>query len=145
MHNLLTDFDDIVIYIDRNFKITSINNITEKLLNKNQNNILNINLSDLILNFDLIKNELLKLINGESKNFSSRINIIDNDRNKKTIDAKFSIIMDKFNDIVGILIIGNEVKASADFIIFVRELRRIIWVGREIGKANNDRVIFLAE
>ena len=106
---LISNISESIILLDDDLKIYLINKKTEELLGESKDKIINLDLSNVVLKYDLIKNEIDKLLKYQHNDFSCRLYF------KSTgvpvlMDLKFSKVNDNFNDLLGILIIGSEVK-----------------------------------
>lgn len=107
---IIADIDESIILLDSQFNILFINNKTERLIDENLDNIKGKSLSHIFRNFEKILEEIKKMKNKEFNNFSCRLNYNTINNELLLMDAKFSVVKDKYDDILGILIIGKEVK-----------------------------------
>ncbi len=108
--DIISNIDESIILADAELNILTINKKTEDLIKKKNDQINRKNILQIFGNYKKIENEIQKIIRGESKNFSCRINYKSSDNTIILMDARFSSIRDRFNDIIGILVIGREVK-----------------------------------
>ena len=108
--DIIKSIDESIILLDNSFNIITINKKTEELINKELDELKPKELSSIIHEHNSLKKEIENLYQGEYSDFSCRVNYKKRDDQKILIDTKFSIVKDKFNDIIGILIIGHEVK-----------------------------------
>ncbi len=104
---ILENIDELVFLINSKLQILYINDAVKSLFN-NSIEIESI-ISDYIRESVNIAKEINTLMDGEVADFSSRIHF-DVGKEEYLVDTKFKIIKDSFNDTVGILIIGKEVK-----------------------------------
>ena len=79
------------------------------------NNFNGQSLSEIIFEYKQIINGINKMIKNNYDSFSCRINFIKKDNIKILMDAKISLVKDKFNDVIGIFIISREVKELQQF------------------------------
>lgn len=144
-NDVISNITELIILLDENLKIILANKKTEELIGIEKNKIINKDLSEIILKYDLIKNEADKMLKNQYKDFSCRIYFKSNDE-PVLIDAKFSKVFDKFNDLIGILIIGMEVKELKQLKLFYKlsdrevEIVQLIIEGlsnKEIGANTN--------
>ncbi|MBN2442320.1 MAG: PAS domain-containing protein [Spirochaetales bacterium] len=107
---IIANIHESIILLDNHFKIITANPCIEEILNRNKYTLLNQDISGLVWEHEEFIRELHQLFTGESGDFSSRIHFVRKDGTKTLMDVKCSIIRDKYHDIIGILIIGNEVQ-----------------------------------
>ena len=72
-------------------------------------------LEDLTKEHEEIDEKINNLLKGKIKDFSYYICIINDEQEKILINAKFSLITDKFQDILGVLFLGYQVKELRRF------------------------------
>jgi DNA-binding CsgD family transcriptional regulator len=106
---ILSNIDEVVILLNTAFKVVTINNKASELL-KTQTNFKEMHISNFISEYEKITLELKKLKKENLSSFSCRAHFIVFENEKVLMDAKFKLLMDKYNDLVGYLIIANEVK-----------------------------------
>ncbi len=106
--DILSNIKETIILLDLNNKIISVNKKIEQLVNNIQ--LKGTDLSKIIFEFDKINENIDKLKNNSFNDFSCRFHLINNKNEMPLMDAKLSIINDKFGDKLGILIIAHEVK-----------------------------------
>ncbi len=116
---LVSNINESIILLDEKLKIILINKKTEEIIKIEKNQIINNDLSEIILKFDLIKNEIDKMIKNQYKDFSCRIHFKSKDE-PVLMDLNFSKVFDKYNDLIGILVIGNEVKELKQLKLFYK-------------------------
>ncbi len=107
-NDIISNIEESVILLDLDNKIISVNKKTEELVNNT--NLKDSNLSSVIFEFDKINENIDKIKNNSFNDFSCRVHLINCKDEMPLMDAKFSIINDKFGDKLGILIIAHEVK-----------------------------------
>lgn len=107
---IIGSINESIILLDSSLKIITVNNKTKQLLDIKENHLINNDISLIIHESKELKDEIKKLFQGEYSDFSCRVNFQNHDNRKILMDIKTSIIKDKFNDVIGILIIGYEVK-----------------------------------
>jgi DNA-binding CsgD family transcriptional regulator len=108
-HEILNSIDEYVILANTEGDIHWVNQ-KAKLLVKREDGRENKDLSNIIQEAEEVKRNIKEMLEGKFKDFSSRIHFYKEGYSKFILDMKFSIVKDKFKDIVGILIIGKEVK-----------------------------------
>lgn len=114
-NDIIDNIDESIILVNNELHIMTINNKVENLLEYSIDDIKSNNISKIILEDDSIQEEIKKMKEGDYKSFSSRVHFIKKDNSKTLMDAKFKIVKDKFNDTLGILVIGREVRELKQF------------------------------
>lgn len=120
--DIIDNINESIMLLDNNKKIIYANNKT-KLITDEQD-IENNDLSKIITEHFKINLEIDKLLDGKFKTFSCRINYLRNNKEKILVDAIFSTARDKYGDILGILIIGNEIKGLKHLKLFYKITER---------------------
>jgi len=113
-NDIIANIDESVILIDLNMKIIMVNSKTNEFLDPEKLNINNTHLSEIIHEFNIIKNDIYNIVSGKTRNFSSDINFIDGNR-LIYMRVRFFLIKDRFCDILGILMIGKEIMGFEHF------------------------------
>ena len=113
--DLIENIDDSVILLDASLKIIKINPITEILINHKSDDIIHLPISKIILEHKSIIDEINNMIKDNYKTFSTRIHYIKSDNKNILMDVKFYILKDKYNDLIGIMLIGKQVKELKQF------------------------------
>ncbi len=104
---ILANIDELILLLDFNLHIISGNLKTAGLLIANptpEKNFL-----DYIREGDVVAKEIESLLQLQSPDFSCRINF-KTETDYLLADAKFKLIRDRFDDIIGIMVIAKEVK-----------------------------------
>jgi len=109
--DILANIDNSIILLDHENRITTANPRTGSLVKLD--NIAGLELSDIIFEYPRIKPEIENLKNKKNNNFSCRLHFKDKTGEKILMDTYFSTVKDRFNDVLGILLIGKEVKESS--------------------------------
>jgi len=109
-NEVISKIDELIIIMDNTFKIIKINHKAEEILNYNNEELFHNSIKKILSNQEKITDEINKMISENINSFSCRINLLTNENTIKIIDVKISIVKDKFNDILGFLIIGKEIK-----------------------------------
>ena len=113
--DLIENIDDSVILLDVSLKIIKINPITETLIDHKSDDINHLPISKIILEHKSITDEINNMIKENYKTFSARIHYIKNNNKNILMDVKFYILKDKYNDLIGIMLIGKQVKELKQF------------------------------
>ena len=113
--DLIENIDESVILLNDSFNIIKINPATEKLINLKSEDIKSSPISEIISEHKSITDEINNMIKEDHKTFSSRIHYITGNNKNILMDIKFYVIKDKYNDLIGIMLIGKEVKELKQF------------------------------
>ena len=109
--NIIANIDESIMLLDHRFSVSNINVKTDELLKLSGTDITGKDISDFIIENEVLKDEMIKMIDNEYKDFSCRVHYIrNNGEDPVAMDIKVSVFKDKFDDISGILLIGREVK-----------------------------------
>ena len=106
--DIIENIDESIILLDNRYQIITGNSKTKTLINHIK--IEEQNISEVIMEHQKITQQIEHIISGEIDGFSCRLNYLGINNNKILMDTKFTSIKDKFNENIGILIIGREVK-----------------------------------
>ncbi len=116
---IISNINELIILLNSNLKIIHVNKKTEELAGEEKNKIINKDFKEFVLKYDLIKNEVDKMLKNQYKDFSCRIYF--KSKNEPVLmDAKFSKVFDKFDDLIGILVIASEVKELKQLKLFYK-------------------------
>lgn len=105
-NEILNTIDEFVLLIDNNENVIFINKRGNDIFKKNI-----VNLDDLtnhIVDFSLFKESIKAFFNNNQNVFFNRI-FLKKDDERIPFDINIKVVMDKFDDILGVLIIGKEV------------------------------------
>lgn len=116
---ILRSIDESIILLDHTKKIIAANDKTKTLVRKKK--IEGGGLSQIVDEHALINREIETLFSGNGADFSCRLHFLSEDGNRVYMDAKASLVKDRYDDILGVLIISREVKELAH----LRQLYRI--------------------
>jgi PAS domain S-box-containing protein len=108
--DIISNIDESIILADAELNILTINKKTEELIKQKNEHVYKENILQIFVNHEKIEDEIRKIIRGQSNNFSCRTNYKSSDNAIILMDVKFSAVRDRFDDIIGILVIGREVK-----------------------------------
>ena len=112
-NNIIQNIDEAIILLNQNKDVIFANEKAKSMIG-----IDNFNkeaMVEKIKNFHYIDNKISELLNEKSNEIYERLHVSVNENKNILIDIKCSIIKDKFNDTLGILIIGKEVKGAEHF------------------------------
>lgn len=116
---IISNINESIILLDHDLKIIFINKKTEELSGETKDKILNKDLSKIALKYDLIAGEIDTMVNNQDNDFSCRL-YFKGTADPILMDVKCSKVYDKFNDLLGILLIGNEVKEVKQLKLFYK-------------------------
>ncbi len=108
---IISNIDESIILLDNSLKIIVMNKKSEDIFQYTQGKFKGEYFSKIIFEQENVLNEINKLYNGECKSVSFWVNFKSNDNSKVMMDIKISLVKDKFNDNIGFLVIGKEVKS----------------------------------
>ena len=109
-NEIISNVSEIILLLDQNHKIVFANKSAKEVMSINQNQIGSLHFNEITEGFEEINNKLNNLLGEKIKDFSFYICLIDNKQEKILINTKFSLIKDKFKDILGVLCFGYVVK-----------------------------------
>ena len=107
---VISSIDESIMILNQDYKIIKANHKIEEILNLKEDKLLHSSINKILLNSDRIKIEIEKMIIEKIENFSCRTSFIKDENISILMDIKISIIKDKFDDLIGFLIVGKEVK-----------------------------------
>jgi diguanylate cyclase len=112
--DILSAIDESIILTDIRGYIVTTNDKTKVLLG--YKDMSNISLRKMILEYKQIGEEIKRLLTKEVSDFSKRLNFYNNKKEEINMRTRFSLIYDKFEDPIGILIIAREAKEFTHFV-----------------------------
>lgn len=138
--NILTKIDDLVIFINQDYKIMTVNERVENALEMGNSHLTGKDAREIIENFNKVEDEIKNIEKKDYDSFSCRINFLKKDNEKILMDAKVTRIKDKFHDTIGILIISQEVKELKQFKAFYKITDREAQIIENViyGKTNKE-------
>jgi DNA-binding CsgD family transcriptional regulator len=107
--DILKNIDESVILMDIDYNLVTINQTAEDTL-QIENDLSGQEVSKIIREYDYLKSEVENLKQRNESDFACRLNLIKPDNTIIYMDGKVKLIRDKFNDILGNLIIAKPVK-----------------------------------
>ncbi|MFH0977458.1 MAG: LuxR C-terminal-related transcriptional regulator [Spirochaetota bacterium] len=110
--DVFENIEESVLVLDCNKKIIIANSNAKKMISEN---ITGSELSKYILEYNEINEKIDNLLKGQINYFKENITSKKDDKSKLIIQARFSVIKDKYNDRIGVLIIGQELKGLKEF------------------------------
>jgi DNA-binding CsgD family transcriptional regulator len=142
-HDAFENIEESVLVLDYNKKIVFANSNARKLIPDDARES---DLGKFILEYDKIISKIDTLLNSTINNFVENAVGVHIDKSRLGIRAKFSVIKDKYNDRIGVLIICQELKGlgefTAEYKVTGREMDVIRYAAtglsnREIGEKFN--------
>ena len=112
---IVATIDESFVLLDNAFNIVRINRAAEDLLKVNRKSLINRPFSEIIEESNDINNELNRMKSGAFESFSCRMHYKVTDSIPVLIDVKLKIVRDGYMDIIGVLVIGKEVKDYSRF------------------------------
>ncbi|MFC1669484.1 LuxR C-terminal-related transcriptional regulator [Spirochaetota bacterium] len=107
---ILSNIDRSIILLDENFCIKRINAKTEEMIDNSMEEMAGRDIADIVKEGGEIKQHLKVLAREGHESLSCRLNYKTDTDETVVLDSNFKIVKDKFNDLVGYLMIGKEVK-----------------------------------
>ncbi len=112
---IVATIDESFILLDNDFNIVRINRATEELLKVDRKNLVNRPFPEIIEeNLDLVR-EMDRMRGGAFESFSGRMHYRVEDGSPVLVDTKIKMVRDAHDDVIGVLIIGKEVKGLSRF------------------------------
>lgn len=136
---ILSNIEESIILMDAKKQIITVNRKTLELMSKQKMNE-GSHLPSMISGFDSIDHQIDLLLQGSGDGFSSPLHYINGDE-KIFMDFKFSLVRDKFNDILGVLIIGRELKELRHFQIHYKITDKEIEIIQSIINGHTNMVM----
>lgn len=138
--DIISNIDEAIILADNDMRILVVNNMTEKLTSRGDQEMKFFTLSDLIVEMLPVGKEISEMLLNNHKSFSARVHFINKNGSHVLLDVKFKVIHDKFGDPLGILIIGREVKELSQFKSIYKITNRQAEIIRHIlqGRSNKE-------
>jgi DNA-binding NarL/FixJ family response regulator len=96
--------------LDEQQHIVKINDKTEDLLTTKSAKLIGKDFSAIFAQHEKLLNEIQELLKGKANDFSCRLNYKKSDHTSVQMDTRFSVVRDGFNDLLGVLVLGREVK-----------------------------------
>ncbi len=112
VHDLFENIEEYVLVLDYNKKIILANSNAKKVISSD---IENMDLMKFISRDVEITGNMDRLFKGSINNFTSNMIWINDDKSGLAIHARFSIVRDRYNDRIGVLFIGREMKGVREF------------------------------
>ena len=122
--DIASNIDESIILLDEQLHILSINTKTEILIEKKSAKIIGKEFSAIFSQHEKIYSEIQEMLKGNASDFSCRVDYKKTNDTSVFMDAKFSIVRDRFNDVLGVLVLGREVKELKQLKTFYRLTRR---------------------
>jgi DNA-binding CsgD family transcriptional regulator/PAS domain-containing protein len=112
---LMAEIDEAIILVDPCQEILFLNKTARDLTGFKKGELIHQSLSNMIMRYEVLEPEILKLVKGDVKSICCRFSLRCKEMDEVQIDAKFSPVKDRFKDILGIILVGNEVKELVHF------------------------------
>lgn len=112
---IVATIDESFILLDNDFKIVRVNRATEELLRVHRKSLLNKPFSEMIEENQDIEREMGRMRSGAFEKLSCRMHFKSGDGPSVMIDTKLKIARDSHRDMIGVLVIGKEVKGLSRF------------------------------
>lgn len=138
---IISNIDESIILLDNSLKIIVMNKKSEDIFQYNQAKFKGEYFSKIIFEQENVLKEINKLYNGEIKHVSFWANFKSNDNSKVMMDIKISLVKDKFNDNIGFLVIGKEVKSIKHLKIIYNISEREVEVIKHIINGSTNKEI----
>lgn len=138
---IVANIEESFILLDDRFRIVRVNKPTESLLNVEKREIMKRNFSDIVVESEDIRKQIEKMHAGEFESFSGRFHYKTSNGGKVLMDSKFKIVRDSYDDTIGVLIIGHEVKEMKRFREIFRITRREIDIINYVIQGDSNREI----
>lgn len=108
-HEILNNIDETVMLLDTGYNLVTMNKKATKFLTPNTSNKAE-HISCHLKEFDKIRQEIDTLRKEKQMSFSCKVHFNGVGNEETLMDAIFKLLMDEYGDLIGYLIIANEVK-----------------------------------
>jgi PAS domain S-box-containing protein len=108
--DIIENIDESIILLDRQLRIVTINKKAEQLLQYKPDELKAAGTTRIIAEHELVQRKIKTLMQNETKYVSTTAHFINKTGSRIRMQIRLALIADKFNDIIGILIIGRELK-----------------------------------
>lgn len=115
INHVLNHINECILLLDEHHHVIFLNKKAENLLDRPKFDSMNTHFSHFLFEYSAVEKVLDDVIYSDNSDFSCRVHMKDSDNAALLIDAKFSKVCDKYNDPLGILMIGYEVKEIRQF------------------------------
>jgi PAS domain S-box-containing protein len=122
--DVASNIDESIILLDDQLHIRRINAKTEALIGKKSAALIDKEFSAIFSQHDRLYIEIQAMLKGNVGDFSCRVGCKKSNGTSVVMDTKFSVIKDKFNDALGVLVLGREVKELKQLKTFYKFTRR---------------------
>lgn len=112
---IVASIDESFVLLDNDFAIVRANRATEEITGMPRKSLVNRHFSEIIEESADIRKEMERMKSGAFESFSCRMHYRAAGASPVMVDAKLKIVRDAFSDIIGVLIIGKEVKGLSRF------------------------------
>jgi len=138
---IVANIEESFILLDDRNRIVRVNRPTETLLKTGKQELIKCDFSDIVVESEDIRKQIEKMHTGEFESFSGRFHYKTSNGGNVLMDSKFKIVRDSFNDTIGVLIIGHEVKEMKRFRNIFRITRREVDIINYIIQGDSNREI----
>lgn len=108
-HEILNNIEEAVMLLDSGYNIITMNKKAVGLINPRDSNKLE-HISCHLKEFDKIRQEIDNIMKEKLMSFSCKVHFNGIGNEKTLMDSKFQLLIDAYGDLIGYLIIANEVK-----------------------------------
>jgi PAS domain S-box-containing protein len=147
--DIASNIDESIILLDEQFRILWINPKTEALLGKKDKALIGRDFSYVFFRHEKLRSEVGELLKADTDDFSCRLDFKKDVQNGVLMDTKFSVVRDRFNDILGVLVLGREVRElkqlKAFYSLTGRELETIQCIINGYGNKEIAKALGIAE
>ncbi len=105
---IIDNIDEVIVVINADSTIAAINDRTKEICGGDS--LVGSHISNIIPEHDKIKDRLMLLQSGQTKNFSTRLLFCHGGDNSRIMDSHFSVIKDTMGDSLGLLLIAKELR-----------------------------------
>jgi DNA-binding CsgD family transcriptional regulator/PAS domain-containing protein len=135
---ILSNIDEGIILFNWNREVVTVNEKTKSMFGKEDITINDIRES--IIDYDSVAKKINQILETKTGNFNYRLGILDKNHSQVLIDAQLSVIRDRFDDPLGILVIAREVKGMRQLQKVYKLTRREIEIIQQLlsGQTNQE-------
>jgi len=113
--DLADNISDAIFLLDNEARVITVNRKGLELVNGRKGSLLHAPLSSLLEEDEKIMDEINSMQQGGFKSLACRVHVKEGKNESVLLDARFSVVRDRFGDPIGFMFIGSEVKESRQF------------------------------
>jgi len=108
--DIIENIDESIVLLNRQLRVVTINKKSEQFLEYTLDELKSAETVKIFAEHEFLIQNIKTLMRGEQKNISATVNYINKQGVRILMQIRIAVIEDRFKDIIGILIIGRELK-----------------------------------